>query len=335
MSTIYKVAKLAGVSTATVSRVINNRSGVNEDTLRKVNVAMEQVQFRPRWKAAPAKSVGIVVFSHKNCLAYPYNASLLSAASEAFFAEGYAVQLIPCTQSSVALGQIERLASTHQVQGVLILPFHPLYELTRMIECEGIPYVTVGPLLDGAKMQNCASIDDADGGMQAIRYLWELGHRRFGVVSASLQDLSHRSRLDGIMKFLESKGANKDCLVFREFADAYRQCGESAAAEIMVSENRPTALIVTNSTLAKGVVRGCRKLGLTIPRDVSILGFEDNDELTDMDPPMTVIQQPTRRLGEIAAAMLLRQIAGQDFMTPRISLSLLVRESTVIPLTDH
>ncbi len=329
MSTIYKVAQLAGVSTATVSRVINNRAGVNEETLRKVNNAMEQVRFRPRWKAAPPKSVGVVVFSHKNCLAFPYNATLLSAASEVFFAEGYAVQLIPCTQSSAAMGQIVRLAGTHQVQGVLIFPFHPIYDLSEQVECEGIPYIAVCPARSDTQLKNYLTVDDVDGGFQAARYLWDLGHRRLGVVTASLQDHGHRGRLDGVIKFLESKGLSADAIVHRQFADADRRCGESAAAEIMVSENKPTALIVTNSTLAKGVVRGCRRLGLTIPRDVSILGFEDNDELSDMDPPITVIQQPTRRLGEMAASLLLKQFAGDEIQTlSRIGLSLLVREST-------
>lgn len=332
MKTIYDIADQVGCSTSTVSRVINNRPGVNKLTSEKIKKALMDMQFKPRWKAAPAKAIGVVIYPHRDCLAYPFNAHLFSAISESLFAEGYTVQLIPRSQSDGPLDDIGILASTHQIQGVIIMPMHQIYGFSSRLDHDTvqIPHIVVGAE-QSSSLKYHVGPDDYEAGKQSARYLWQLGHRCFGVVTASLSDHGHRNRLNGFKDAIEEFGGHPENIIMRECEHTDIEIGESVAAELLLMSERPTAILLTNSTLAMGFSRGCRKLGIKVPNDISLMGFEDAEELSAIDPPMTVMRQPTRQLGELTVRLLLSQLHGttkdKDFVK-LTSMSLIVREST-------
>ncbi|MDR3708319.1 MAG: LacI family DNA-binding transcriptional regulator [Capsulimonadaceae bacterium] len=326
MSTIYEIAAQVGVSTATVSRVINKRRGVNKQTVAKIEQALDEARFRPRWKAAPENVIGLVIAPYSNCLADVYNANAISALCETLFAEGYTVHLIPCIGTHQTLGDLRKMAMSHQLQGVVILNFHYTNDLSDLVDESDIPHVIIGNAgIFGAK--NHVSVDDRAGGLQAMRYLALLGHRHIGVVTASARDRGQSLRLQGVRDAAEEIGDVR--IVHRAFEEFDSETGVSAAAELMSVIDRPTAIVVTNSTLAMGFVRGCRRMGVGVPGEVSILGFEDGDELSNVDPPITAMRQPTRQVGQEAAWQLIKQLRAVPVETHYdCALTLLVRETT-------
>lgn len=326
MTTIYDIAGLAKVSPSTVSRVINRRGGVSRLTVDRIERVMREKNFQPHWKASPAKAVGILVFPHHNCLANPYSAHVLSAACEMLFAEGYVAQLIPHHHTEASMHDLHRLVTFHQIQGVLVMAFEQTYEAVQRIECSGIPHVVVeGPASTAAEHHVVAA--DFDAGRQAGRYLWQLGHRRFAVVTPSIQNVVHQQRMEGVLAAVEEAGGDPEAVTRLAFADL--EAGESAAMTLMTRPDRPTAVVVTNGQLAIRFNRGCHKLGLAVPHDVSLLGFEDAEELASIDPPMTAMRMPARRMGEQAARVLMNQIVGAP-LEPQIpfELTFLARQST-------
>jgi len=328
MATIYEVAERAGVSTATVSRVVNGRAGIGEATRRRVEQVMEAEGFRPRWKAPAGNAVGLVVFPYPGCLSHPYNANLISAACETLFAEGFFVQLIPCEQSKKARQSIRRLLVSHQIQGVMVLALHPTYDVAQDLDCSSVPHVTLGAMPSDSPHCQVAG-DDEGAGASALRHLWDLGHRSFAVVTPPLWNAGHAQRLGGIRAALAERGGTESSLTHFECSDVSPEEGASVAARIALSPQRATAAVVSNSSLAKGVMRGFKTRGVRVPEDLSLVGFEDADELLDGEPPITALRQPTRQIGEAAARLLLSQIGGACAPPSlRIPSSLAVRAST-------
>lgn len=333
-NTIYDVAQMAGVSASTVSRVINQRSGVNEETSRKVNDALNKLKFRPRWKAAPPKSIGVVVHPHRNCLSNHFSATLISAISEALFAEGYVVQLIPRLQSNSSLASLNSLAITNTIQGLIIIPMHQFYGLSERLEEEqiNIPHVAIGPEKpeEVAFDFNRVGSDDMAAGRQLATFLLRQNYRRFSIVAPDRRDQSHDRRIRGILETLAEENIDPGCVPIHEYADVTTANGEAAAIEIATCAKLPEAVILTDSTLALGFCYGCARMGISIPSQLAVAGFEDDEELATAAPSMTAMRQPTRKMGELAVQILLGRIHGRnlDNLPGLLKHSLAIRNST-------
>lgn len=334
-NTIYDVAQMAGVSASTVSRVINQRSGVNEETSRKVNDALNKLKFRPRWKAAPPKSIGVVVHPHHNCLSNHFTATLLSAISEALFAEGYIVQLIPRLQSNSSLNSLNRLAITNTIQGIIIIPMHQFYGLSERLDEEqiNIPHVAIGPEKheETAFDFNCrVGADDVAAGRQLVTFLLRQNYRRFAIVAPDRRDQTHDRRVRGILETLAEENIDRGSVAIHEYADVTTANGEAAAIEIATCAELPEVVILTDSTLALGFCYGCARMGISIPSQLAVVGFEDDAELATAAPSLTAMRQPTRKMGELAVQILLGRIHGQvlDNQPGLLKHSLAIRNST-------
>lgn len=333
--TIYDVARLAGVSASTVSRVINQHAGVNNKTMERVRDALKQTDFRPRWKAAPPKSVGVIVHPHRECLADPFNANLISSISESLFAEGYIIQLIPGTQSNTTLENLSILASMHTIQGVIVIPMHLLYGMgDRLLEEHiTLPNVVIG--LEQHEMIERDSfcrvgVDDVAAGKQIATFLYRQNHRNFEIVCPIRKDCAHDRRIKGVLDALDSEGVDTEKIQIHEYDDTTIENGEVAAAEIVSQPELPDAVIITNGVLAMGFTRGCTQMGIKVPEDMSVVGFEDDEELVATSPPLTAMRQPTRKMGELAVQLLLQQIHDAKVMEqPKLlKHSLIIRDST-------
>ncbi len=336
-NTIYDVARKAGVSASTVSRVINQRAGVNSETTRKVNHALNELNFRPRWKAAPAKSIGVIVHPHHECLANPFVSTLLSAISEMLFAEGYTVQLIPRKQSDSSINGLAGLVSTHTIQGVIIIPMHQFYGLSERLSAEhfNVPHVVIG-MEQHDTAEDCSyyriGTDDITSGKQLATFLLRQNLKTFEIVSPDQRDCCHSKRILGILSSLKKAGIDPQSIPIHEYSDVTVSNGKAAAAEIATQPELPDAVIVTDSSLAMGFCAGCIQAGIHIPDDMSIVGFEDADELETTAPPLTAMKQPTRKMGEMAVQLLLAQIHEQalDNIPGMLKHSLVIRNSVTL-----
>jgi DNA-binding LacI/PurR family transcriptional regulator len=325
--TIYDVAKRAGVSPATVSRVINQRGGLKSTTVHNVEHILKELNFRPRWKAAPIKSVGLVVFPGENYLNQTYNGTLLSAVTNRLFQKGCSVQLIPAYGDGKGFSNISSLAAAHMVGGIIVSEMHAVYKLTGQLKNLQLPCVLMGSLIDPPNFARTVSCDDYGAGREAAAYLYQLGHRRFGVLTATLLDAGHQLRLNGACDFLHEKGITNIWTSSRE--DGLSN-GDAILGEYLALRERPTCLIATNSTMARAVSSALGCAGMRIPEDVSLLGFEDDNELEFLELPITVMRQPTKQIGETAVDMLLDQLAGKKIKQKIIyKCELQVRTSTI------
>lgn len=324
MSSIYKVARLAGVSSATVSRVMNNRESVHPDTIAKVEQAVQKLQFQPR-KGTLMRTIAIMIPPYQNAFLNPYMTTLFGSVCHSLFAEGYFPQLFPFQQNSD--GEMKRFFGDRQVQGMIIMTFNPDQDVPQEAYNGHVPYVSIG-FRENEKLQNYVLVDDFAAGYQAAKYLINLGHQDIAVATAVLpQHPGHRDRLDGIRKAAEESGNIR--MTPYESIEADAAFGESLALQLSMIQPRPTAVISTVSAIALGLNTGLRRIGLRIPEDLSLLGFEDDTELASAYMPITAMRQPTRRLGQILVQKLICQIKGQPLNEiPKLDFSLHVRNST-------
>ncbi|GLY23741.1 transcriptional regulator [Micromonospora sp. NBRC 101691] len=325
--TISYIAESAGVSIPTVSKVINGRSGVAADTRARVEALIRQYGYR---KPAPTQRSRMLelVFDE--------------------LGDMWGVEIIR---------GVERVAREHRL-GVVLTEFGPQRNavrywiddtLTRRPACivtvaqlaedqhdqlraRGIPFVVFDPTVELPDDVPFVGATNWTGGRTATRHLVELGHRRIAMIAGPDQVLCCRARLDGYRSALEAVGLPVESdLVVR--ADLTREAGHTAALGLLDRPGRPTAIFTSNDLQALGVYQAARSLGLSVPRDLSVVGFDDLPVAALVDPPLTTIRQPLTEMAATATELALA--LGRGERTPRIGLELAttlsVRESTAPP----
>lgn len=332
--TIYDIARMAQVSPATVSRVLNHHPGINAKTLEKVNKALAETGFKPRWKAGGNKVIGVVLPPYHDALLDPYDSRILSCCFNELMDMEYSMQVICPAQARMDSTGKNTLAALNMLNGIIAIASPPNYELCRhLLSPENkLPAVVIGHLDDGNAMDNPAGnhiiADDHAAGYQSAMLLLRHHHRRFQVVTASINDAVHRRRYDGIMAAMKHYHIPDSDVATLEIRDNLRQSGEQLAAELACMKTRPEGLIFTQSSICWGFVRGCSAMNLRIPEEFSVVSFEDNGELENCNPPISVIQTPTRKLGLAAVKSLLALMDGREHHSAgAISHTLVSRQS--------
>ncbi|WDZ82693.1 LacI family DNA-binding transcriptional regulator [Micromonospora cathayae] len=325
--TISFIAESAGVSVPTVSKVINGRSGVAADTRARVEALIRRYGYR---KPAPAQRSNLLelVFDELHDM--------------------WGVEIIR---------GVERVAREHQL-GVVLTEFGPQRNairywiddtLTRRPACvvtvaqlgaeqrdqlraRGIPFVVFDPTVELPDDVPFVGATNWTGGRTAARHLIGLGHRRIGMIAGPEHVLCCRARQDGYRSALEAAGLPVESdLVVR--ADLTREAGHTAALDLLRRPRRPTAIVASNDLQALGVYQAARAVGLTVPRELSVVGFDDLPVAALVDPPLTTIRQPLTEMAETATELALA--LGRGDRTPQIGLelatTLTVRGSTAPP----
>lgn len=304
---IYTVAKLSGVSSASVSRVINRRGGVSPETIRRVRAAIDASGFRPRWHAGRPPAIGMLVLQGPGMIESPYGGGLLAGAAERSCADGVALTLLPFVDAEASRADVTALVSDHRLDGVLVMASHQMYRLPGMLAERRIRQVVIGAAEAPAGVPRICS-DDPAGGAIAARHLWQLGHRRLAVITAAIEDRGHALRLAGVRAEVARLGGDPGTVTALACPHADHAAGAAAAADLLSRAPAPTAVIATNSMLAIGFADACRRGGIAIPGGMSLVGFEDGRELAGADPGITALAQDARGLGERAARTLLAMI---------------------------
>jgi LacI family transcriptional regulator len=330
--TLADVARLAGVSTATVSRALNLPHKVKRPTLSRVRQAVETLGYVAHGAARAlasrrTRTVGAVIPTLDNAIFANTTHALQKTLDEA----GYTLLLAshefsPDTEVRVTRALIER-----GVDGLVLLgtTHHP--ELFRLIAAHGIPYVLTWAL-DRSGTHPCIGFDNRRAAVQLARYLLEIGHREFAMISGiTAGNERARERLEGVRETLLARGARlaPERIVEKPFT---LTAGREGLRQVMKGMPRPTAVICGNDVLAIGAMAECGALGLAIPREVSITGFDDMEIASMVSPPLTTVRFPTAELGAYAAADLLKRIAGEPVeMRRELPVELVVRGSTAPP----
>ncbi len=323
--TVATIARLAGVSSPTVSRVLNGRSDVAADTRRRVEELLREHGYRRPAAVVPAPGVEVVFYGLESNLAIEMMRGVHEVVTDHDLGVGFTEVL---TGPSAQRSWCERLLARRPA-GVIIV--HSLFtaEQHARLAASGIPLVAADP--NGQPQQPVPSVGAANwsGAVAATRHVLDLGHRRIGVVGGPGGSLYARERLEACRAALEIAGVPLEPRLIGT-GDFTFEDGLALGRELLSVPDRPTAVLCGNDLQALGVYEAARQLGWRIPQDLSVVGFDGIDAGTWCGPPLTTVRQPFRDIGAAAASVLLALIAGEAPAQTRIELptTLVVRAST-------
>jgi LacI family transcriptional regulator len=310
--TIADVAARAGVSTATVSRILSGRAKARADTRERVVAAARELGYRPSGVARSlrvrtTRTLGLVITDITN----PFYPELVRAAEDAARERGYAVFLCNAAEDPEREAAYLELLAERRVDGVIVASSGVGERHGRWLAEAPLPVVLVNCSAAEVDLPTVLS-DHRAGGRMAVEHLIGLGHRRIGHVTAPPQNAAAGEREAGARDAIAAAGLAPGDLEVA-VGDGHVSGGARAAAELLTRVPDLTAIFAYNDLSAIGVVREVRSRGLRVPEDVSVVGFDDVDVAAFADPPLTTISQDTRRLGRWAVERLLARIDdGQD-----------------------
>jgi LacI family transcriptional regulator len=307
-ATINDVARLAKVSKKTVSRVINNSPSVKEDTRRRVEAVIERFGYAPDPQArglAFRRSflIGLIYDNPNPQYVIDMQQGILHGVGDS----GYELVVHPCNRHAPGfLSNLRNFVERQKLFGVVLPPSvsedERVAELLRTIGC---PFVRIAsiPLDEPASM---LVTHDHKGGAEAARHLAALGHQRVAFVSGPSSFRSSHERGRGFAAGLQARGLTLEDRYVREGAYTF-ESGVACGADLLAMAEPPTAVFTGNDEMAAGVYQAVRARGLEIPRDLSVVGFDDSPLASRVWPPLTTVRLPIRDMGRIAAEKLLER----------------------------
>ena len=331
--TIREVASAAGVSIATVSRVLNGRPDVAPETREAVlRVVRDQgFSMNRSARALSGGKTGLVGVTLPIVQA-AYFAFILSGAAEALYEQDMRMMLCPTLhQHEREVNLLDRLMHGTTDGAVLTLPEETNEEL-KALQRLGYPFVVVDPRVPLDEGIPAISAANASGARAAVAHLLSLGHRRIGAITGPAQWMASTERLNGMRGALAAAGVLPDPALVVE-SNFSIEDGERAARVLLDRTDRPTAVFAFNDNTAIGALRIARELGLRVPEDLSVVGFDDSEQAAIVTPALTTVRQPLAEMGRMAVSLLLRLIEHQrvEALNVELATRLIVRESTAPP----
>jgi LacI family transcriptional regulator len=326
------VARLAGVSTATVSRVLNNSQAVDPATRQKVLEAATKLRYVPHGAARSLRShrskmVGAIVPSFD----YALYARTTSALQQRLDERGYALVLAEHHYDLAAETRIASQLVEHGVDAFVLVGLDHEQALFSLLEDYGRPYVLTWGV-DPLQRHPSVGFDNRAATLQAARHLIALGHRRIGLLSAPLPGNDRaRARGEGLRAALAEHGLALDERHVA-YAPISLAAAEAAMAKLLALPDRPTAIVATNDVFAVGAMLACRSAGVRVPQDLSITGVDNTDLGATQTPGLTSVATPITEIGRAAADQLVARLEGLPCETfHEYPVELVRRGSTAAP----
>lgn len=331
MASIKTIAKLAGTSVTSVSRVLNNNGYVSAEVRQKVEEAMKAANYRPSSGARVLRSgrsqlVGVLLPT----LDVQFFGILAHTMEQALFDLGYQTFICSTAESGEHERRYIAMLLSQRVDGVIVASALEEFEHFAEFKAHNVPIVALDRDLNGLESEKVA-VDHELGGRMMAEHLIELGHKRIAVIGAPAHSQPIRRRVAGITDALQKAGLEPVAIKLGEihnFNEAYR-----LANLVLGRSERPTAIIGTTDIAAIGAIHAAHDAGLSIPGDISIIGFDDIPSAAFVLPRLTTVVQPIRDLGRSAVARLHRLMSGDETIAdPGVPpLRLALRETTAPP----
>lgn len=331
--TINDVAKLAGVSKRTVSRVINCSPQVGKRTLEKVQQVIDELNFTPDKQArglASSRSylLGLIYENSRSLSNVQVQQGVLSVCSEL----GYEVVVHPCKSDEANfIEECIRSIARSKLDGVVILP--PISEnkkLAAALRVARVPYVRIASV-DFDDKENIVVSDEREAMKEMADHFISLGHTDIAFISGPLQYRSSIERMEGFLFELRASKIDIPDNHILEGCNTY-DSGMECAKKLLSMKKRPTAILANNDEMAVGVIRVASDLGIKIPEELSVAGFDDNVYASRIIPSLTTIKRPIDNMASLAAQKLINQIQNQNNRVIKLNAEvkphLIVREST-------
>lgn len=328
MATIRDVAKLVGVSPATVSRVLNGYPHIREDVRRSVLEAINQLGYKPNRVAQRLRSyrshlVGIIVTDITN----PFFNMIMASMETVFFDKGFSVMMSNTNADPQKELDYLKLMGNEEVAGLVVAPATENASKVAELAESGLPVVVIdrrmsSPSIDAVLSNNVA------GAQSAVEHLVALGHRRIGHIGGPFHLTSGRERWQGYQQAMQAAGLPIPDEIVR-FGDHRHDSGYRCARDLLEVEQPPTAIFVSNNMMTLGALNAIHDCRKRIPEDVAIVGFDDMPWAVSLNPPLTTVAQPVLEIGYHAARLLLERIENPDLPARTVVLDtqLIVRAS--------
>ncbi|HSW08329.1 LacI family DNA-binding transcriptional regulator [Aquabacterium sp.] len=332
MSTIKDVALHAQVSVATVSHVVNDTRFVSEATRLRVQQAIAELRYVPSALARSLKSnrthtVGMMIPNNSN----PYFAEIIRGIEDTCYGAGFNVILCNSDDDPLKQSTYVRLLSEKQVDGLIVLSSGSDVELLDTLRAATMPQVVVDREIDDLAA-DLVEVNHEAGGFLATQHLLQLGHRRIACIAGPQALSSARQRVQGYQRALQEAGLAADDQLLRcaDFTSAGGHAAMTALLDAASPADRPSAVFASNDLMAIGAICAAAAKGLSIPGDLSVIGFDDIALAAFSNPPLSSIVQPKHQTGELAAKLLLQRITQPDRELQRAILqpALVIRQST-------
>ena len=331
MSSVRAIAEELGVSVATVSRALNNHPGVSDEMRKRVLQTADKSGYKPSVGRKPTNVIG---------LAYPdepvkadlgaFEAALLAGILQGVSERRFDLTFLNVHRDKNADETYEQFFNRKGVRGVIVRALDDT-QLAESIAADGFPMVLVADRSDDARV-NYIDSDSRDTSRSAVEHLIGLGHRRIGLAIHRVSDSDHRDREAGYREAMKRAGLPiEESLIVR--ADASPEGGAIMLLKLLDQPSPPTAIYFTNPLSTVGALHRCLQLGIRVPKDLSVVGFDDSDIRLRTYPQFTAVCQDARSLGLEAARWLTRTLKGEVSGTFREvrPTTLAVQESTAFP----
>lgn len=332
MATMKQVAERAGVSTSTVSHVINNTRKVSADVRERVLAIIAETRYIPSAVARSLKNdrtntIGMMVPNSSN----PYFAELIQGIEDAAFKLSYNIILCNAYDDPIKQAAYLRVLLEKRIDGLILVSSGADAALADLLQTASVPMVLVDREVAGVEADFIES-NHEEGGYLAARYLVDLGHRRIGCVSGPAELQPSRDRVAGYRRALAEAGIEHDP-AYLLHSDFTSEGGFNAFGKLLALETPPTAIFASNDLMAIGGICAAAEAKVRVPQQLSVVGYDDIALASYSTPRLTTVVQPKYAMGEMITHLLLERIAGGHLPLRRelLKTRLVERQSTAPP----
>ncbi|MFC9156462.1 LacI family DNA-binding transcriptional regulator [Streptomyces bauhiniae] len=329
-ATLAEIAREAGVSAPTVSKVLNGRADVAATTRTRVEELLRTHGYRRR-RAEVTRSplIDLVFHELESAWAMEVIRGVENVARDAGLSVVLSESAGRLTPGRTWADQV----AGRRPHGVILVLSGLDAAQQALLTSRSVPFVVMDPAGDPGADVPSVGATNWQGGLAATRHLIDLGHTRIGAIGGPSRMMCARARLDGYRSALETAGLPADPALIRE-GDFHHESGHRLGLDLLGRPGRPTAVFAGNDLQALGLYEAARELGLRVPEDVSVVGFDDLPVARWVGPPLTTVRQPLTEMAEAAARLVLELGRGERERTAtrlELATSLVVRSSTAAP----
>lgn len=325
--TISTIAEAAGVSVPTVSKVLNGRADVAPATRARVEALIDEHQYRRRRGSPTVGAQMIDLVFHE--LGSAWAVEIIRGVERVARQKGVSVVLSECGGATTPRQEWLDGVLARRPLGVVLVFSDLDPSQRRQLEARSIPSVVVDPVGEPSGDVPAIGAANWSGGLAATRHLLQLGHRRIAMIAGPARAWCSRARIDGYRTALEDAGITPDPEFVRH-GDFKVEAGYGEGLALLRLPDRPTAVFAGSDLQALGLYRAAAELGLQIPQDLSVVGYDDLPVAQWIGPPLTTVRQPLTEMADHATRLVLQLARGESPPSTRIDLAtiLVVREST-------
>jgi DNA-binding LacI/PurR family transcriptional regulator len=334
MATIKDVAKKAGVTIGTVSRVLNNKRWVSEECRTKVLASIKELRYKPqaharRLRQKHSQICGVIAPHHTSVFHSPFFTEIMEGLEAVAAENHYRLLLHPLTETARAQLSYRTLLGDGSVDGMFVLNAWSTDVSVRELAEANVPFILINGKVSGHEDLPYVGFDNRGGIKIAIDHLVKLGHERIGIINGRMTTTNALERFQAFQENLSEHHLQfeKEWVADGDFEE---EGGYEAAKKILKAVRRPSAILCASDLMAMGAVRALKENDLLVPEQISIVGFDNMEEAAYHEPALTTVAFSPYDMGKLAAQKMFQIIAGEELAARATTLQakLIEREST-------